>query len=100
MFKSIPYLSLPRSSREMTTDEPGVVVPDEADMSYHVRSRPAQVYSKCLTRMHFYLKLANNNHIGILDVLLTETRLVTMENPGPLPLRSQILQLRAESGTS
>ena len=32
--------------------------------------------------MHFYLKLANNNHIAILDLLLTEAMLVTTENPG------------------
>ena len=37
--------------------------------------------------MHFYLKLANNNHIGILDVLLTDTKLVTTENPGLLSCR-------------
>ena len=47
--------------------------------------------------MHFYLKLANNYHIGIFDGALTETMLVTTENPGPLPLRSQIRQSHAES---
>ena len=47
--------------------------------------------------MHFYLKLANNNHIGIFDILPTETMLVTTENPGPLPLLSQIRQIHAES---
>ena len=46
--------------------------------------------------MHLYLKLANNNHIGITDVLLTETLLVTTENPGPLPLWPHIRQIRAE----
>ena len=49
--------------------------------------------------MRFYLKLANNNHVGILDVLLTETRLVTRGNPGLLPLRSHIRLIRAESET-
>ena len=48
--------------------------------------------------MHFYLKLAKNNRIGILYMLLTETMFVTTENPGPLLLRSQILQIRAECG--
>ena len=32
-------------------------------------------------------------------VLLTETMLAKTENPGPLPSRFQILQIRAESGT-
>jgi len=32
----------------------------------------------------------NNNHIGILDVLLTETILVAMQTPDPLLLWSQI----------
>ena len=50
--------------------------------------------------MHFYLKIANTNHIGILDVLLTETMLVTMQNPCLLPLWSQIRRNRAESGPS
>jgi len=35
----------------------------------------------------------------ILGVLLTETMLITTENPGPLPLRSHIRQTHAESGT-
>ena len=34
-------------------------------------SRPGRVSLKRLPCMHFYLKLANRNHIGILDVLLT-----------------------------
>ena len=46
----------------------------------------------------FYSKFANNNHIGILDVLLRETMLLKTENPGRLPLRSQIRQIHAESG--
>ena len=46
--------------------------------------------------MHFNLKLANNNHIGILDVLLTEIMLVTTENSGLLPSRSHIRQIRVE----
>ena len=50
--------------------------------------------------MQFYLKLASNNHIGILDVLLTETTLITRENPGPLPLRSQIPQNPDLAGTT
>ncbi len=50
--------------------------------------------------MHFYLKLANSNHVGILDVLLTETKLVTTENPGLLPLRVHVRQIRTESGTT
>ena len=48
--------------------------------------------------MHFYLKLANNNDIGILDVLVTETMLLMPVNSGPLPLRSQIRLILAESG--
>ena len=48
--------------------------------------------------MHFYLKLANTNHIGILDVLLTETMLVITQNLCLLPLRSQIRQNRVEFG--
>ena len=50
--------------------------------------------------MNLYLNLANNNHTGILYGLLTETMLVTSGNPGPLPLRSKIRQIRAESGTT
>ena len=34
----------------------------------------------------------------MLDVLLTETKLVTVENPGLLPLRSKIRQICTESG--
>ena len=41
---------------------------------------------------------ANNNHIEILGVLLTETMLITTENPGSLPLRFRIRQTHAESG--
>ena len=48
-------------------------------------------------RIHLYLKIAINNHIGMLDVLITETMLVTMENT---LLRFQIRQIRAESGTT
>ena len=40
----------------------------------------------------------NSNHIGILGVLLTETMLVTAKNPGPLPSRSQVRQIRVEYG--
>ena len=32
--------------------------------------------------MFFYFKCANNNHIGIFDVLLMETMLVKTENSG------------------
>ena len=32
-------------------------------------SRSGLVSPKSISRMHFYLKLANNNHIGILDVV-------------------------------
>ena len=59
---------------------------------------PGLNFLKTLTVHAFYLKLVNNNHIGILDVLLTETMLVTTDNPGPLPLRFLIRQSRAESG--
>ena len=38
----------------------------------------------------FDLKLANNNHTGIFDVLLTQTVLVTAKNASALPLLSQI----------
>ena len=51
---------------------------------------PGRNFLKTHTHMHFYLKLANNNHIGIFDVFVTETMLVTTENSGPLPLQSQI----------
>ena len=54
--------------------------------------------SSRLPRMRFYLKLAKNNRIRILDIFLTETTLVTTENPGLLQLRSQILLIRAECG--
>ena len=50
--------------------------------------------------MDLYLKFANNKHIGILDVLLTETMLVTTENPGPLPSRTQIRHIQAKFGTT
>ena len=43
-------------------------------------------------------KLHNDNHIGTFDVLQTETVLVTAENTGPLPSRSKIRQIHAESG--
>ena len=56
-------------------------------------------FLKTLTA-HALKKLANNNHIGILSVLLAETVLVTTENPGPLPLRSRIRQSRAESAAA
>ena len=45
-------------------------------------------FVKTLAAHAFILKFSNNNHIGILALLLTETKLVTTENPGLLPLRS------------
>jgi len=60
----------------------------------HARVEITQnAYNACI-----FLNLRYINHIGVLDVLLTETMLVTTENPGLLPSRSQILQIRAESG--
>ena len=61
-------------------------------------SSPGLVSSKRISRMHLCVKLANNNHIGILDVLLTEAMIVVTENPSPLSLLSQIQHKVAESG--
>ena len=51
--------------------------------------------------MGFYLKLANTNHTGILDVLLTETILVITQNPC-MPKFSRFVQNLglADSGTT
>jgi len=43
--------------------------------------------------MHFCLKFANNNHIGIFYVFVNELMLATSDNPGPLPSRSSIRQI-------
>ena len=61
-------------------------------------SRPGRVSSKCIPRMHFNLQFANNNNTEVFDMLLTGTMLIITKNPGPLPSRSLIRQIRAESG--
>ena len=59
---------------------------------------------KTHTAHAFLLTFSTVIHIGILDVLLTETMLVTTDNPGPLPSRFHIRQTRnlgpAESMTT
>ena len=65
-------------------------------MCWTYTSRPGRVSSKRLPRMHFYLKLANTNHFAI--TVLKETMSVITQNPRMQPLRSQIQQIRAESG--
>ena len=78
------------------------LAPDSAKRVPRMRAfftvRPGRVSSKRLPRKHFYFKIANSNHIGILDILVTETTLVITDTPGPLPLRSQIRQILAKSG--
>ena len=55
-------------------------------------------FLKTLTHMHLYLKIANTNLIGILDVILTAIMLLITQNPCMVPLRSQIQQIHAKSG--
>ena len=83
-------------------DQAGVVVPDSAGPRFinacpacsRMRS-PAFICSNGVLMTYVtpglsYSTLANTNHIGIVDVLLTETILVITQNPCMLLLRSQI----------
>ena len=90
-WSQIPLNAYPRMHAN-----PAVICSDVALMTYIT---PGPNFVKTLA-MHFYFKFANNNHIGIFYVLLTETKLVTMDNPGLLPLQGHIRQSHAESGTT
>ena len=60
----------------------------------HVRAEFIQnAYRACILMKNVH----NNNQMGILDILQTETVLVTKENLVPLPSRSQSKQIRADS---
>ena len=72
-----------------------MVVPDWTKRIFHMRAQaqclllsaltygPGRVSLKRILRMHFYLICVNNNHIGILDVLLNET--IISKNGETLP---------------
>ena len=83
-----------RNPRLRASAVPAFICSDVALLTYVT---PVPVSSKRTPRMHFMLNVHNNSHIGILDVLTTKTMLATTEHPGPLPLRSQNRQIRAES---